>query len=397
MRRLLGALAVALVLVAWGQAAAKSYYFPDVEVDVIVQPDGSFRFREERTFAFEGDFSWAFYKVERARVAGGDRVDIVDFVVGEDGRPYELGDQAQLERAKTPGTYSIAREGDSVVGRWYYRADDDTRTFDISYTVLDAVTVYDDYAQLYWKFIGGEWDVPTRRVSGTIHLPPGADKDRVHAWLHTTLTSEYWIEDGQTIGFRVENLPTKKFVEMRALFPPDLVPGATTRVSGPIWDKAFAEESRWVEQANRERRAAKQSLEEFRARQKVGGRLAVVLAALILGVWAILFARFGREHSVSFAGDYYRELPSERAPAVVGYLYRSGVVGSDDMVATILDLARRGYFKIREVEHQDRSLLEKLGGLPEFDYVIDWVNKDISKLTDFERSLVLFSSRRDPS
>jgi len=37
------------------------------------------------------------------------------------------------------------------------------------------VTLYDDYAQLYWKFIGENWDKPAREVTGVIHLPPGAD------------------------------------------------------------------------------------------------------------------------------------------------------------------------------------------------------------------------------
>ena len=73
----------------------------------------------------------------------------------------------------------------------------------------------------------------------------------------------------------------------------------------------------------------------------------------------------------------------------------SGYVGSGDMVATILDLARRGYLRIEEIHHEDRGLLEKLGGLPEYDYMLEWVKRDVSELTDYESTLVvrLFSSK----
>jgi hypothetical protein len=223
MRRLAGIL-IALVLVAAvlvgvsTTAEAKSYYFPKVTIDVTVLPDGGFEFREARSYAFDDDFTWAFYQVEKVKTAGGNPVDITDFVIGESGRPFTLGDARSLNDSKEPGFYWVSYnyEGNFVYGKWFYRADDETRTFEISYVVHDAVAVYDDYAELYWKFIGENWDVPAREVTGTIHLPPGADKDRVRAWLHTELTSEYWIED-DVVRFRVERLRPGKFVEMRIL------------------------------------------------------------------------------------------------------------------------------------------------------------------------------------
>ncbi|MCK4510094.1 DUF2207 domain-containing protein, partial [bacterium] len=147
MRRFAGAL-VALVLVAAvlagvsTTAEAKSYYFPKVTIDVTVRPDGSFEFREARTYAFDDDFTWAFYQVEKVRTAAGSRVDITDFVVSEGGRPFTLGNQRSLDDSKAPSSYWVSYnyKGDSVYGKWFYRADDETRTFEISYVVHDAVT-----------------------------------------------------------------------------------------------------------------------------------------------------------------------------------------------------------------------------------------------------------------
>ncbi|MBD3348814.1 MAG: DUF2207 domain-containing protein, partial [Candidatus Eisenbacteria bacterium] len=398
MNRTMKSLALLLVVFALASVAeAKSYYVHDVDIDVNVRPDGGFEFREVRTFDFDGDFTFAYYQVEKVRTAGGSRVEITDFAVGEEGRPFDMRPAHEIDRDRTPGTYWVDydHEGRFVYAKWFYRAEDERRGFDISYYVHDAVVVYDDFAQLYWKFVGEQWDVPTRRVTGTIHLPPGADKDNVRAWLHANLTSEVRIEDGRTVTFEVDNLQPGRFVELRILFPPELVPAATERASGEIWDRAYSEEKKWVEEANARRAAAQRSLEARRATRRTAGWVALALALGAVLTWWVLFYRFGREHRVSFAGDYYRELPSERPPAVVGYLYNSGAVTASDMVATIMDLARRGYLRIREEKHEDRSFLEKMGGLPEYDYVIDLVNTDFSDLRRHESDLLhfLFSSQ----
>jgi hypothetical protein len=310
MRRTLAALAALLATLAAlaGPACAKSYYISHVDIDVTVHTDGSFDFRETRTFSFDGDFTFAYYRVEKARTDGGTRVEISDFTVGEGGRSYSLREARDIDQDRPPGTYWVSYdyEGRYVYGKWFYRANDEDRPFDISYKVHDAVTVYDDFAQLYWKFVGSDWEVPTRLVTGTIHLPPGADKDRVRAWLHTTLTSRYDIVDERTITFRADNLASRQFVELRILFPPDLVPEAGTRVSGAIWDTAFAEESRWVDDANRRRLEARAGLEARARARRAAGKMAVALTAVALAAWAWLFARFGREHRVTFECDYFR-------------------------------------------------------------------------------------------
>jgi len=113
MHRLTGIL-IAVVLTAGilagvsAPAEAKSYYFPKIDIDVTVRPDGSFEFREARSFEFDGDFTWAFYEVEKVRPAGGNRVDITNFVIGEGGRPFTLGDQRSLDDSKTPDSYWVS-------------------------------------------------------------------------------------------------------------------------------------------------------------------------------------------------------------------------------------------------------------------------------------------------
>ena len=57
------ALACALVALAPGQAHAKSYTMPKVDIQAQVETDGALQVTEQRTFDFDGDFSavwWTF-------------------------------------------------------------------------------------------------------------------------------------------------------------------------------------------------------------------------------------------------------------------------------------------------------------------------------------------------
>jgi uncharacterized membrane protein len=78
---------------------------------------------------------------------------------------------------------------------------------------------------------------------------------------------------------------------------------------------------------------------------------------------------------------------------VVGYLVRSGSVTTDDMVATIMDLARKGHLRITETAREKASFLG-IGGGTEYDYMLERLEKDRGGLAEFERDLLefLFSS-----
>jgi hypothetical protein len=96
------------------------------------------------------------------------------------------------------------------------------------------------------------------------------------------------------------------------------------------------------------------------AMARLAARLDWVLAGLVIIIavfMAFLFwLRYGREFRPDFEGDYYRELPAEYSPAELGVLWRFGRPAPDDITATILDLARRGYLRLEEYVPQSGGI-----------------------------------------
>jgi uncharacterized membrane protein len=104
-----------------------------------------------------------------------------------------------------------------------------------------------------------------------------------------------------------------------------------------------------------------------------------------LTLWFLAFRRHGWPHSVrSHAAR--GEIPSDHRPAILSYLlYRN--VGGSAIVATLLDLADRGYFNIRETTREKRSLF---GQKTETDYRFERTDKLWKDMEPFELELAEF-------
>ena len=80
----------------------------------------------------------------------------------------------------------------------------ETNTYKISYTVVDAITKYNDCAELYWQFLGSDFEVDARKITGTIKLPSKANsKENIRVWGHVkTLNGEIFRKNSPVFRFR---------------------------------------------------------------------------------------------------------------------------------------------------------------------------------------------------
>lgn len=209
-----------------------------------------------------------------------------------------------------------------------------------------AVKAFADVAEIYWKFVGDEWSVRSEQVKVTLLLPePGAEPPERRIWAHGPLNGVIRATGPTEIVAEVDSLDPHTFVEVRALFPPDLIPGAG-RINSMRLDQVLEEERGFSEASNRIRN---------RARTSIG--LSLALPILGLAVFFYLFFRYGKEYRPEVP-EYYHDLPTDQPPAVVGYLYRFGKSSVNDVTATFLDLARRGHLRITQ-RVEDRLLRDK--------------------------------------
>ena len=341
-------LIIALVFaVGWAghrSLGGRSYRVTNADIHAVVTANGSLRADETFTYRFKGVYHGIYRDIP---VGAGSAVRVLG-VDGPGGPLQELAapDGAPSSGALGPaGTYTLTTTDSGLRITVYQPETDTSAAFTFHYTVSGAAQRYSDTSVLYWKFIGDGWDVPLDHVAVSIVLPRVTSHEQVKAWAHGPLNGLVTIAPAGTVHLVVDGLPPHTFVEARVLFPQASLarlkaePGAEAAT-------VVAEESQWAAQANAVRAASAQKARNDRV---VRAAATIAIAALALGgllLWIVLFRRHGREHDPGFSGRYFRDIPADLPPAVVGSLWRMGAERDSDITATLLDLARRGILAI---------------------------------------------------
>ena len=315
-------------------AAQRSFTIEQDIIDAEVLPDASLRATERLTIDFSGQWNGFFMEIEQ------DNTPIQEIVVSENGRAYTFNPGTDYG---PPGTFLVKRQGDKVLIDWSIMAQDEKRTFDVSYRVVNAVQVHRDVAELYRKFISETNEFEVGEVRVNLKLPPGAASykqgEEIKIWGHGPLHGEVNFAAANMVVWQIQDLPARTFMEGRVVMPVALFPQApaAAHTGKEALAGILAEEEGWAQEANQQR---------WLARADNGGALAVILG--VIGTIGLLWYKFGRRHPAQFEGEYFRELPADYSPAELSLLWNFDKLKAQDLTATILDLARRKFLQIHE-------------------------------------------------
>jgi hypothetical protein len=127
MRKISLFLVVLLPVLAYG----KLYYYPEIKTDIYFYADGSSQVLQQRTYSFDGDFSWADVNLKKT---GADAI-VINQVA------EKINDVWQ------PLDAEIQDNPNSVYVRWNYSAHNEEKTFLLDYTIRGAVKRYQDVAE----------------------------------------------------------------------------------------------------------------------------------------------------------------------------------------------------------------------------------------------------------
>jgi len=210
-------------------AYAKSYRITRVDITAEVAPDGSMLVTEQRTFDFEGDYTFVFWELD---VPAGTAIEVLD-MAGPEG-PYAPTDDPLAQDNRPPQTYQVRDYGSSIDARAFFRAVDIEHPITLRYRVTGAAVRWADTAELYWKFIGDRWELEARNVSVHIGLPTGVTRDDVKAWAHGPLTGDVILNDDGTVDLTVPSVPALTFVEGRIAFPAEALSQASPRAESRL-------------------------------------------------------------------------------------------------------------------------------------------------------------------
>lgn len=341
-----------LLVVPARAALAEDYSIDSVDIDATVADDGSVGVSETRTFAFDGSYHGVYWRIPKGEYDGrsvGIEIGSVGIVEGGAFREFVESDSG------LDGTYQVTEEPSYVQVKLYSAHEDESASFRVDYTATDLASRWADTGELYWKFVSDGWDVESQNVTCTIHLPVPAGQsvvagDNVRAWGHGPLDGSVEFV-GDDVVYTAPGVGTDEYAEARVTFPAEWLSAAQPSSEARL-DSILSEEAAAAEEANRARATA-------RAVTLVAGVVPVVVSLLTLAyaIWANVLYR--RAHRPQFDDKYFRDVPSQDHPAVLGALLNRGKPRGEEFTASLMRLTSLHAVDLDATESKKRGLLRE--------------------------------------
>jgi hypothetical protein len=220
-------------------STAKDYYFPSVTTTININSDGSFDVVEKRTYEFSGDFHWATYALAKEGYTK-----LENFSIGDDNGNYKM----TTSETGDPGTYTFSENSSSYTAKFFYSANNEEKTFTISYRILGGIKAYQDVADFYWKLVGTGWDKKTGYFEAYIYLPSKVNENSLYVFGHGPSNGTIQKIDGNGVYYKVSNLAANTYVEARVVFPSNIL--STTKIPESKLDSILKYENGSSEEGN---------------------------------------------------------------------------------------------------------------------------------------------------
>lgn len=320
---------------------AAEYAIPEIRVEVSINEQGIVEIREDRTYRFDGSFSWADYRLPKHGFT-----DIKNIRISEGDIDY-INDNSE-----ETGTFSVSENNSTVAIKWHYSAEDETRTFTVSYELAGALVIGPDWTEFFWNYLGPDRDKSTEILQTGIHLPGPVPPDSIHVWTRVTEDSIEITKNRDLVAAHASRIPRNQSVQIRLLFPSTLLTGDQVSVTDPGLTLD------WVLQ-NEEEYQQKQveEAEKVAFYRSITPGVTLLIMLLSAGVFIFYYRKYGKRFSSATVSQ--REtvvIPEYKAPALVGRLVAGGAFTSRQLVATLLDLSRRGWFTIHEEKKKKKGI-----------------------------------------
>jgi len=332
------------VLVLWlafpvtAHAQEKSLVWERFDVDIEVRGDGAFDVAEHQTIRFtNGSFTAGYRDIPIHYYSYLDNWEVVD----GDGNIYR-----QAMGGEERYTFVVNQSGGSYVIEWYFPPTaNTTETYTLRYTVHDGLRYYDGGDQVWWKAIYANRSFPVLGGQVRVIVPQSANIQQWSAYINGAdardSAAASLLNGGQAIVYNLDRTlnPGEEF-EVRVEFTPNVVDGTVQS-----WQAAADTEA-----AQREAQLV--------FRRQWGPVVTLLLCVLGLlftfggpaGVY-LLWYRRGRDKTVEQVAEYLPEPPTSLAPGMAGTLLDESV-DMQDIVATMVDLARRKAISITQVREE---------------------------------------------
>lgn len=335
-----------------------SFSIEDVSIEATVKDNGDMDMKE--TFVYDIDFMNGMLRT----INDSEKQKIIDFSAREISPHNEELDIMDSKTSK------------GVEYKIFRKASNEEVTFELNYTIKNAVERYNDTASLYWKFFDKDNKTPFKNLNVEINFPQKVNRENAKIFAHDKLNSNISFTSDGTVLYKIGKLPPNNMTEVRILFPEDFVPSSNI-IKKDMKDEILKEELNWAKNTKNE--ALAQTIFKY-----------IIIIAITFNILTLIYIYFNYDKEIKVKKiPYFRGVPSNLTPAIVSYLLNDKKVSKDSITSILLDLTRRKYLSFKkEVAPPKKGLFKKMLA-PDDDYIFTIVS-DAKGLKRHEKHLLEF-------
>jgi len=311
----------------------------DFSVEIWIEKDSSFLVKESITYNFGKNLRHGIYR----------KIPLKDLKIKVEKVTDEFGQNYHLKITKERGYLKI-RIGDPqklVSGR---------KIYNIFYKVQNGISFFKDYDELYWNVTGNEWGVSIKSSKAILHLPEKVPQEN----LKLDCFTGHFGSKAKDCVFEIKENGDILFESKRSFYPRE---GLTIVLGFP-------------------KRIVREPNIFLRIFWKVE-KYWIFLIPILTFIYLFLeWKRKGKDPRIKKAIVPQYEPPDNLRPAEVSLILKQ-IVESRDISATLIDLAVRGFVKIREIKKE--GIFGEI--FKAKDYEIEKL-KDSEDLLEYERLLL---------
>ncbi len=342
---------------------AKSYSIENMDIQATVEQDGSLKIEQKLTYKFNGEYNGIYITVpynleniESEEIIKNDKINDsiyngnnvilkrVALIEKNNEKNFFLED----ENFATNGMDEIYTE-ENLDGlkqiKVYSPSKNITKTFEIDYTINNLCVKHNDIGELYYNFIGGEWEVTIKNLNIDIYLPNNNSK--INIWGHGPYNGKSSIIDNTHANFKVTNVKPGQYVASRILFDNSNILNSTKESRIDAKELIFLDEGKILEN--------KENKNKFT-------NAIIIFAVCLLIYWIILLLVFEKDKKYTMMTIEEDRLFEKYNPMIAGCIQGNRIILARDIIAVILNLIDKKII-ILELKH-------KLFNNENYDYLI---------------------------
>lgn len=243
------------------------------------------------------------------------------------------------------------------------------RTVEYRYMLENVAIKYNDIGDLYWNFVGKEWEDKINNLNIQITLKGDLGPNDVYVFGHGSDNGKFEKIQNNVMLLSANNIAPGQAVDARIVFPSVCIAESKKIIDKDVLQDIIQEEK------NKEKRIEqlmkfKEAFKEYQSE--------IALGSILVTILLVIYSYFKYDKEKRIYIKYFREIPYGLEPAILGRIY-NGKSNGRHFWATFFDLVRKKIYNMEKV-------IDKKG---KEQYIVKYIgeNKNIV-LKDFEEELI---------